>query len=74
MADSDETAFFNFMTTERSASPRTLANYRDALAAYVAWRGDGFSGWRNATPDDFRDYLFALMKHGFKRATIRLKF
>lgn len=74
MADSDETAFFNFMTTERSASPRTLANYRDALAAYVVWRGDGFSGWRNATPDDFRDYLFALMKHGFKRATIRLKF
>jgi hypothetical protein len=42
MPDPDETAFFDFMATERSASPRTLANYRDALAAYRTWRGDRF--------------------------------
>jgi site-specific recombinase XerD len=74
MTDCDETAFFDFQATEKSASPRTLANYRDALAAYKKWRSGGFTGWRDACADDFRDYLFALMKQGFKRATIRLRF
>lgn len=72
--DSDENAFFDFMATERSASPRTLVNYRDALAAYLTWRGTAFSSWRDESADDFRDYLFALMKQGLKRATIRLRF
>jgi integrase/recombinase XerC len=70
----DETAFFEFQATEKSGSPRTLANYRDALAAYLTWRGDGFGGWRQEEADDFRDYLLALMKQGFKRSTIRLRF
>lgn len=74
MADPDETAFFDFMATERSASPRTLGNYRAALAAYVEWRGSAFGGWRQQESDHFRDYLFHLMKHGRKRATIRLNF
>ncbi len=74
MTDSDEIAFFDFQATEKSASPRTLANYRDALAAYQKWRGEKFTSWRGEAPDDFRDYLFALMKQGFKRATIRLRF
>ncbi len=74
MADSDETAFLDFMATERSASPRTLANYREALAAYQRWRGDGFAGWRSCQDDEFRDYLFDLMKQGLKRSTIRLRF
>ena len=74
MTDRDEIAFFDFQATEKSASPRTLANYQDALAAYQRWRGERFTGWRNAVGDDFRDYLFALMKQGFKRATIRLRF
>jgi site-specific recombinase XerD len=74
MTDPDETAFFAFMDTERSASPRTLANYQDALAAYRIWRAQGFTNWREAVTDDFRDYLFALMKRGFKRSTLRLRF
>jgi site-specific recombinase XerD len=74
MLADDATAFLDFMTTERSASPRTLVNYRDALAAYRDWRGAAFTDWRSQTADDFRDYLFALMKHGLKRATIRLRF
>jgi integrase/recombinase XerC len=74
MTDSDEIAFFDFQATEKSASPRTLANYRDALAAYRHWRGEAFRGWRDAEADDFRDYLFALMKQGLARATIRLRF
>jgi site-specific recombinase XerD len=74
MTDRDEIAFFEFQATEKSASPRTLANYRDALAVYQKWRGGKFAGWRAEEADDFRDYLFALMKQGFKRATIRLRF
>ncbi|MGL4401405.1 MAG: tyrosine recombinase XerC [Luteolibacter sp.] len=74
MTDADEIAFFDFQATEKSGSPRTLANYRDALAAYQSWRGEGFGGWRDETADHFRDYLFALMKRGLKRATIRLRF
>lgn len=74
MANFDEEAFFDFMATERSASPRTLGNYRDALATYVKWRGDAFQGWRQCKDDEFRDYLFDLMKQGFKRSTIRLRF
>jgi integrase/recombinase XerC len=74
MTDRDEAAFLEFMTTERSASPRTITNYRDALAAYRTWRGEGFKGWREADEDEFRDYLFALMKQGLKRSTIRLRF
>jgi site-specific recombinase XerD len=70
----DETLFLDFMATERSASPRTLVNYRDAMESYRDWRGGGFKGWRDETADDFRDYLFALMKRGLKRSTIRLRF
>jgi integrase/recombinase XerC len=74
MTDSDEIAFFEFQATEKSASPRTLVNYREALAAYQKWCGDAFTGWRMTTSDNFRDYLFALMKQDLKRATIRLRF
>lgn len=74
MDHGDEDAFLAFMATERSASPRTLANYRAALASYRAWRGETFSGWRDAEADEFRDHLFALMKQGLGRATIRLRF
>ncbi len=74
VTDPDEIAFFDFMATEKNASPRTIANYRDALAVYQKWRGESTGGWRAATGDDFRDYLFALMKQGLKRATIRLRF
>jgi site-specific recombinase XerD len=72
--DADESAFLEFMATERSASERTLVNYRKALEVYREWRGGNFAGWRKETADDFRDYLFALMKQGLKRSTIRLRF
>jgi site-specific recombinase XerD len=74
MSASDELAFFEFQATEKSASPRTLANYREALAAYQKWRGGGFGTWRDEEADHFRDYLFELMKRGLKRSTIRLRF
>lgn len=74
MSDPDESAFFQFMAIERSASERTLANYRAALENYRAWRGASDKGWRKATADDFRDYLFFLLKNGLKKSTIRLRF
>lgn len=70
----DETAFYEFMATERSASPRTLANYRHALTSFRTWKGDPGFSWRTAVTDDFRDHLFALMKSGMQRSTIRLRF
>ncbi len=72
--NADECAFLDFMATERSASGRTLVNYRSALASYREWRGGDFAGWRGEAADDFRVYLFALMKRGLKRSTIRLRF
>jgi integrase/recombinase XerC len=72
--DGDEIAFLEFMSTERSASQRTLVNYRKALAAYREWRGESYCGWRKETAEDFRDYLYDLMKRGLKRSTIRLRF
>ncbi|MFT3990940.1 MAG: tyrosine-type recombinase/integrase [Luteolibacter sp.] len=70
----DEDAFFAFMADEKTASRHTLGNYHDALAVYRAWRGGDFKDWRGETPDDFRDYIFALMKDGLKHSTIRLRF
>lgn len=74
MTDADEIAFFEFQEVEKNASPRTVVNYRDALAAYRKWRGESFTGWRDASAEDFRDYLFALMQLELKRSTIRLRF
>lgn len=74
MPESLEQAFLSFQATERSASPRTLRNYADALTAFRTWRGDGFRGWRHCRADDFRGWLFDLGKRNLGRATIRLRF
>jgi integrase/recombinase XerC len=74
MAHDDSDAFLTFLSTERSASPRTLRNYHHALRAYQLWRGETFRTWRTEEPDAFRDYLFVLMKDGRERSTIRLQF
>lgn len=65
-------AFLDYLADERNASPRTVANYGRALAA--ASSELGAKGWRDAEPDDFRSYLFKLMKREKARATIRLEF
>lgn len=70
----DVSAFFQFMATERTASPRTLVNYRQALLAFQQWKAPEVINWREVAADDFRDYLFMLMKQGLKRSTIRLRF
>jgi integrase/recombinase XerC len=63
--------FFRYLTVERNASPRTLKAYREALATF---RAQNDRPWKKCRPDDFRDYLFALMKREQARAYVRLQF
>ena len=69
-----ESAFLKFMEVERSASPRTLVNYRLALENCRTWYGPKFPGWREATAEDFRRWLYDMMKQELAKATIRLRF
>jgi len=70
----DVAYFLEFQETEKNASPLTIRNYSAALKKYEEWRGSGFSNWRDEAGDDFRGYLYELMKQGLKRSTIRLRF
>lgn len=74
MDDALESDFLRFMEVERSASPRTIDNYRRALGCFRCDQGDRFPGWRALNADDFRLWLFELMKAGLARSTIRLRF
>src|SRR5207244_8186224 len=63
--------FLRYLAIERNASPRTLKAYRQALGAF---RGQNQKPWKQCTPDDFRNYLFAIMKRGQARSYVRLQF
>ena len=63
--------FLRYLANERNASPRTLKAYRQALTAYGAANK---TSWKKCTADDFRDYLFALMKRAQARSYVRLQF
>jgi len=63
--------FLRYLANERNVSPRTLKAYRHALTGF---RAQDKTPWRNCTGDNFRDYLFALMKHGQARSYVRLQF
>ena len=65
-------AYLDHLRDERNASPRTVDNYDRALRAAAEFLGE--KSWRGTTSDDFRAYLFALMKRERSRATIRLEF
>ena len=69
-----EDAFFEFLTTEKNASPHTLNNYERSLRFFRESVGERFTGWRELGPDHFRAYLFQLMKDETARSTIRLRF
>lgn len=73
MAD-ELNGFLEFMRIERNASERTLRNYSHALNAFLDWRGEDFTNWRDCSADTFRLYLFELMKQELSRSTIRLRF
>ena len=63
--------FLRHLTTERNVSSRTLKAYRAALAAF---RTENKTPWKKCTANDFRDYLFAIMKRGQARSYVRLQF
>ncbi|MCA1658342.1 MAG: tyrosine recombinase XerC [Verrucomicrobiaceae bacterium] len=64
--------FLRCLEMERNVSPRTLIAYRRALEAFRAQKN--VRSWRNCRADQFRDYLFELMKNGQARSYIRLQF
>src|SRR5436190_3130200 len=64
--------FLRFLEVERNVSARTVAVYRQALEAFRAQKT--VRSWLKCSADDFRDYLFALMKNGQARSYIRLQF
>src|SRR6266513_2762078 len=63
--------FLGYLADERNASPRTLKAYRQALTGF---RVEKKTSWKKCRPDDFRDYLFGLMKREQARSYIRLQF
>jgi integrase/recombinase XerC len=63
--------FLRCLAVERNSSPRTLKAYRQALAAF---RAEYKTPWKKCTANDFRDYLFTLMKRGQARSYVRLQF
>jgi integrase/recombinase XerC len=63
--------FLRCLAVERNASPRTLKAYRQALEAF---RAENKTPWKKCNADDFRDYLFALMKRAQARSYVRLQF
>jgi site-specific recombinase XerD len=70
--DRQAAAFFEFLEFERNASPRTLGNYRHALAEFRKQIPQ--PGWTVLEPDHFRRYLFHCSKRGLARPTVRLHF
>jgi len=66
------TEFLRYLGVERNASERTLRAYSGALTNIREHLQA--KPWTKCTADDFRDYLFCLMKENAARSYIRLQF
>lgn len=67
-------SFLRFHEVEKNSSPKTLRNYSHALQQFRDFLGESFCGWRKAHSEQFRNYLYHLMKSEAARSTIRLRF
>ncbi len=65
--------FMQFLSVERDSSPLTLVNYAHALAEFRR-QMPKVTDWMLVTADEFRGYLFLLMKRELGRSTVRLHF
>ena len=63
--------FFRYLKVERNASDRTTRAYAQALGAF---RAVDSTPWQKCTAENFRNYLFQLMKTKQARSYIRLQF
>ncbi len=64
--------FLRYLEVERNASGRTITAYEQALAGFRGHKRT--KAWQDCNADDFRDYLFGLMKKKQARSYIRLQF
>jgi len=64
--------FLRYLEVERNVAPRTVIAYRQALQDFRAQ--EKMPSWKTCRADDFRDYLFDLMKRKQARSYIRLQF
>jgi len=64
--------FLEHLESGKNYSPQTLKAYRQSLEQFCRFRPQ--LTWSAATADDFRGFLFEMMKNGRSRATIRLTF
>ncbi len=71
--DSLSEEFLQFLSVERNASPLTIINYTHSLKRFRASCAS-WTAWEACVADDFRAWLFVLMKAETGRATIRLHF
>ena len=72
MSDRLVEQFLEHLEVERNVSPRTLINYRHALATFRERVAE--PPWKELRADHFRRYLFDRMKAGIAKPTIRLHF
>ena len=64
--------FFDWLDGEKNASAHTITAYRTAVESFRAFRPN--TSWTSATDDDFRSFLFYMMKAGRARSSVRLTF
>jgi integrase/recombinase XerC len=63
--------FLRYLSVERNASRQTIKAYRQSFNAF---RLTNSKPWRKCTEDDFRNYLFSVMKREQARSYVRLQF
>lgn len=73
-SDAQTDSFLRFLSDEKQSSERTVTNYSLALRQFREWSTHQPFSWETLEADDFRAYLFHLLKNEISHNTVRLKF